>query len=34
MRFVGPVNSAWDPLVCIVHTEKLTIMARKKNKIK
>ena len=29
MRFVGPVNSAWDPLVCTVHTEKLTIMARK-----
>ena len=29
MRFVGPVNSAWDPSVCIVHTVKLTIMAIK-----
>ena len=27
---MGLVNSAWDPLVCTVHTEKSTIMASKK----
>ena len=34
MRFVGPVNSAQNPLVCTIHTEKSTITAPKKKKKK
>ena len=32
MRFVGPMNSAQDPLVCTVHTEKSIVLAPKKKK--